>query len=409
MHTVDGKRVQVLDPGRLNTDADPDFFNAKIIIDGCPWVGNVEIHVRASDWHRHGHDNDPAYDSVILHVVDADDAPIRRSNGEIIPQLRMPCAPDLRKLYDDLVGRSDIDLPCAHTIADLPSVYITDWLSALSFERLYDKTDRISDTLKRLNNDWEATCYVTLARALGFGINSEPFERLALSTPLMFIGKHADSIFTVEALLFGQSGLLEKVLSDSYAASLDREYRFMAHKFGLRQPQSLGWKMARMRPSNFPHRRIALLAAILCEGVRMMSRILKISSTDDAARLLCPALSGYWSSHFSFGPESPHATQSISRATINILIINAVVPLMLAYGQHHSDQSLTDRAISLLESLPPEHNSIIRQFDFAGITARDAMASQALIQLRRKYCELHKCLYCRIGHRMLAAGARRPD
>ena len=278
LRTVDGLPVQIIDPGKLNTDAGPDFFNAKIVIDGRKWAGDVEIHVRASDWHRHGHDDDPAYDSVILHVVDRDDTAIRRSNGEIIPQLQMACTPDFSRRYNDLVGRADRDLPCAATIASMPGIYMADWLESLAFERIYSKTDRIDGLLSRMGGDWESACYITIARSLGFGINGDPFERLAISTPLMFIAKHCDSLLTIEALLFGQSGLLDAAPADSYVESLRREYAFMAHKFGLKPLQSPGWKMARMRPANFPHRRIATLAALLHGGTRMMSRLLEIRS-----------------------------------------------------------------------------------------------------------------------------------
>lgn len=410
MRTVDGRVVQVIDPGRLNTDAGPDFFNAKINIDGRTWAGDVEIHVRASDWHRHGHDSDRAYDSVILHVVDRDDTIIHRSNGEAIPQLRMPCTPEFQKIYNSMVGRSDVDLPCALQIKDIPGLYITDWISTLAYERIYTKTDRITGLLNRMGGDWESVCYATIARSLGFGVNGEPFERLALSLPLMFVGKHSDSLFTIEALLFGQSGLLAGVdATDSYAGNLRREYEFMAHKFGLRAPESLGWKMARMRPANFPHRRIAVLAAMLHGGFRMMSRILDISDYDSAVSILNPELSGYWASHYSFGPEGSRGSSKMSRSSVTGLIINAVVPLMFSYGQERGDLSITDRAIELLQSLPAERNSIVDLFVHAGIEADNAMTTQALIELRRQYCETHKCLYCRIGHRMLAAGARRLD
>lgn len=410
MHTVDGRHVRVIDPGLENTNSGPDFFNAKIMIDDRLWAGDVEIHVRASDWHRHNHDGDPAYDSVILHVVDRDDDVILRSNGEAIPQMRMPCTPDFHRHYSALVDRADIDLPCASTIPDNSSIYIVDWLSTLAYERLYDKSERISSLLSRLGGDWESVCYVTVARALGFGINGDPFERLALSLPLNFIGKHSDSLFSIEALLFGQSGLLDDAVSrgDSYAVALAREYAFMAHKFGLSKPQSLGWKMSRMRPANFPHRRIATLAAMLHGGFRMMSRFLDIKNIDDAETILSPSLTGYWEHRYSFGAESPQVATRLSRSSIAGIVINAVVPLMYAYADSHARTELADHAVELLQTLPPERNSIIDLFARAGIKATDAFTSQALIQLRKAYCQNRKCLYCRIGHRLLSSRSRRP-
>lgn len=411
MRTVDGRVVQVIDPGLLNTNAGPDFFNAKIRIDGRTWVGNVEIHVRASDWFRHHHDSDPAYDSVILHVVDRDDMPVRRNgSSEIIPQLVMPCAPDFADRYAAMVNHPTAELACADRLASIPSIYVDDWIAALAYERVYQKSDRVAQILARFNGDWEETCYVTLARALGFGINADAFERLALSIPLRALRKHSDSLPAIEALLFGQAGMLDSISSPShpYIARLITDYDFYATKFGLHKPQSLGWKMARMRPPNFPHRRIALLAAMLHGGFRLMTRILEASTPEEAEKIFSPALSGYWYDHYTFtGQSVPSAPATLSRNSVLILIINVVVPLLHAYGQATGSEVYTSRAFSLLHALKPESNSIVNLFLHAGIPCPDAFSSQALIQLRRAYCETRKCLYCRLGHRILSIHARR--
>lgn len=406
--TVDGIPVSILDPGSLNTGSGPDFFNAKIMIDKRLWAGDVEIHVKASDWHRHGHDGNPAYDSVILHVVDRDDTVIYRSNGEPIPQLRMPCNPDFEQRFRDLVGRSDIDLPCATTIREMSSLHLDGWIDSLAYERIHDKVDRIGGWLERFKGDWESVCYVAVARSLGFGVNGDPFERLALSLPLMFVGKHSDSLNSIEALLFGQSGLLddEKVWGE-YAQGLKQEYAFLSHKFGLRRPQGMIWKMSRMRPGNFPHRRIATLAAMLAGGFRMMSRILGVESMDDAVKLFSPQLSPYWLSHYTFAAAKGAVPSALSRSSVAGLAINAVAPLQMAYGMAHDDMSMCDRAMELMHSLPPERNTVVQLFERAGIKSSDAFTSQAVIQLRRQYCERHKCLYCRIGHRYLKSKACR--
>lgn len=409
LHTTDGKMVRIIDPGQPNNNAGPDFFNAKVVIGNNIWAGDVEIHVKASDWHRHKHDGDPAYNSVILHVVERDDTSIERSDGQIIPQMLMPCAPDFAQRYDSLTRTSNLSLPCASFISELPAIHITSWISALAFERLYAKADRAHQLLDRLDGDWESVCYVTIARSLGFGLNNDAFERLALSLPLRFIGKHSDSLLSIEALLFGQSGLLDtaKDHSDPYVERLKSEYRFLAHKFGLRQPESLGWKMARTRPANFPHRRIALLSTMLHGGFRLMSRIIETLTPEDARSIFMTANTGYWASRYNFGPSSGHNIAPLSASSANIVLINAVCPLLYAYGAAHNDTALMDRAVALLQHLPPEHNSIVGLFSDAGIKAADAFTSQALIQLRREYCEQRKCLYCRIGHRMLAASAPR--
>jgi hypothetical protein len=404
MHTVDGRTVQVIDPGLINHDAGPDFFNAKIKIGGELWSGNVEIHVRASDWRRHNHHLDEAYDSIILHVVGIDDLAITRANGEIIPQLVMPCAKDFTARFNALVNNPHHELACANDIATIPELYITDWLSSLAYQRLYNKVTRIQELLAKFNSDWEEVCYITFARALGFGLNSEPLHRLALSLPLRFMRKHSDSLLAMEALLFGQAGFLDVISKDDpYTSQLAREYSFLSTKFSLIQPKSLGWKMARMRPPNFPHRRIALLAATMEGGFRMMSRILGTKSAEDAIKLFDIQLTGYWASRYNFGPTSGIYIPALSLSSSRVLVINLVVPMLYAYGLHYDDTAICDRAVDILHELPAEHNSIIKLFTQAGISCTDAFTSQALIELRRSYCETRKCLYCRLGHRMLAA------
>lgn len=410
MFTVDGRRVQVLDPGRLNTDAGPDFFNAKVKIDGEMWVGNVEIHVRASDWFRHHHDKDEAYDSVILHVVEKDDMAVRRSSGEVIPQLCMPCSAQFSEQYNRLVGSAASELPCAREIASLPSIYLTDMISTLGYERLYSKVERIEGLLGRLGGDWSEVCYVLLARSLGFGINSDAFERLALSMPLKVLLKHSDSLTAIEAMLFGQSGLLDDAPGDdSYVSTLKTEYDFFANKFGLRRGQPLGWKMARMRPQNFPHRRIAVLAAMIEGGFDYASKMMTAKTVDEVTGLFNVTLTGQWARRCSFGSEGGGSPRGLSDSSITILVINAVIPMIYAYGQLRNDAGACARAVEMLQSMKPERNSIVELFTRAGMPCKDAFTSQALIQLRRCYCETRKCLYCRVGHRMLAMHARKRE
>ncbi len=407
MRTVDGRQVQVIDPGLINRDSGPDFFNAKIRIGGEMWSGNVEIHVRASDWRRHNHHLDMAYDSVILHVVGIDDLAIRRANGETIPQLHMPCAPDLTSRIKKLIDNPHDELACAREISGIPAIYLTDWLSSLAYQRLYSKVERIQDLLRRFNNDWEEVCYITFARALGFGINGDPLQRLAMSLPLRFMRKHSDSLTSMEALLFGQAGFLDSAPKDDpYTRLLIEEYAFLSNKFSLRQPQPLGWKMSRMRPLNFPHRRIAMLAAVMEGGFRMMSDIIEAESSEDAMSIFDIPLTGYWSSRYNFGPTAGRTLPAISHTSAGIMVINVVIPLLYAYGLAYDNRSMCDLAINMLHQLPPERNSIVKLFTGSGVQCKDAFTSQALIELRHSYCETRKCLYCRLGHRMLSAKVR---
>lgn len=407
MVTNTGKKVRVVDPGLLNTDAGPDFFNAKIEIDGHMWVGNVEMHYRATDWKRHHHDSDKAYDSVILHVVAKDDAPVRRSNGELIPQLVLEVSPQFNADYASLVGAT-IEVPCATKIKQVPHLTIVEWVEGLAFERLHGKVERIHQLLDSFNGSWEDVCYVTLARNFGFGINNDAFERLARRTPLRLLGKHSDSVLQIEALLFGQAGMLDaqKPGMDSYYNQLCTEYAFLSNKFQLTPMEKESWKLFRIRPQNFPYRRIAMLAQFIEGGFRMMNRILDAEGEKEMRALFEVELSGYWTKHYTFGKPNERATATLSRNSIDIILINTVAPLLYAYGELTGNYEMTDKAIKLLEDLRAESNSIVAHFVAYGIDCPDALTSQALVQLKREYCDARKCIYCKIGHHLLSKAAR---
>lgn len=407
MVTNTGKKVRVVDPRLLNTDAGPDFFNAKIEIDGHMWVGNVEMHYRATDWKRHRHDSDKAYDSVILHVVAKDDAPVRRTNGELIPQLVLEVSPQFNADYASLVGAT-IEVPCATKIKQVPHLTIVEWVEGLAFERLHGKVERIHQLLDSFNGSWEDVCYVTLARNFGFGINNDAFERLARRTPLRLLGKHSDSVLQIEALLFGQAGMLDaqKPGMDSYYNQLCTEYAFLSNKFQLTPMEKESWKLFRIRPQNFPYRRIAMLAQFIEGGFRMMNRILEAEGEKEMRALFEVELSGYWTKHYTFGKPNERATATLSRSSTDIILINTVAPLLYAYGELTGNYEMTDKAIKLLEDLRAESNSIVSHFVAYGIDCPDALTSQALVQLKREYCDARKCIYCKIGHHLLSKAAR---
>ncbi len=408
--TVDGERVVIIDPGLRNNNAGPDFFNAKIMIGERMWAGNVEIHVTASDWMRHRHHLDPAYDSVILHVVGASDTSVSTSKGRVVPQMVMPYTPDYRTRYDAMVNDRSSRLPCASELMRIDPIYISDWIMSLGLERLIDKANRITDYLKRVDGDWQAAAYVTLARALGFSTNSEPFERLALATPLKVLLKHAGDNEMIEAALFGQAGFIdccaEPEADRVYAARLLQNYSFMCAKYGLSAPESLGWRMARMRPPNFPQRRVAALSALICDGFKLGRNFAHVADEASARALFEVKLSPFWSVHYNFGVQAVESRTAFSHDTVTSLLINVIAPLMYAYGQEYGPDDCCERAVALLESLRPESNSLVSIFTDIGVPCTDAYMSQALIQLRRQYCEPRKCLYCRIGHRILTARAK---
>ena len=375
--TVDGLPVRIIDQGRLNTDAGPDFFNASVQIGHETWAGNVEIHVRASDWYRHHHDTDPAYDSVILHVVQVDDMRIPRKDGSLIPQMVMKCTPDAARRCNPLVEFAPASLPCTQTIRSLHPIYLTDWITALAMERLFKKSERIQAIVADTGGHWEGAAYITLARALGFGLNSQPFETLAKNLPLRFLNKHHDDLITTEALIFGQAGLIPPPSADEdpYVGRLRSEFSFMARKFSL-APLPLSWKMARTRPQNFPHRRLAI------SDIRLM---------------------GFWANRFTFSAKGGCTPKALSRNSLDVLVINVAIPLLHARAMARGDYEAMNRAAEMLQSLKSEENSIVRLLPSAEIESHDAFTSQALIELRREYCEQKKCIYCRFGHRMLSA------
>ncbi len=403
MATVDGRRVRIIDPGLLNSDAGPDFFNAKIEIDGKLWAGNVEIHTRASDWKRHNHDKDKAYDTVILHVVEKDDMPIYRTNGELIPQMVLHCASDFASKYANLVNSTN-SLPCANHLNETPSLIIAEWLQSLAFERLQSKAERIKSHYDTFYGSWEDVCYVTLSRNLGFGINNDAFERLARRTPLRLLHKHCDSLLQIESLLFGQAGMLDSALypHDAYYQQLCREYAFLANKFSLSPMDKEAWKSFRIRPQNFPHRRIAMLAHYILDGFRLMESILRAKDEKELRSLFTIELTGYWASRYSFGGSCSSSQKALGTTSIDIILINTVAPLYYAYAMTTGNYEISDKAINLLESLKPEKNTIVETFVRAGLRCDDALSSQALIQAKKEYCDTRKCLYCAIGHRLLS-------
>lgn len=411
MHTTDGERIVIIDPGRLNTASGPDFFNAKVQIGSRVWAGDVEIHVRATDWHRHGHDADPAYDSVVLHVVDTDDGRISRRNGEMIPQMVMRCRSDFHRSYAALTERADRDLPCHEWIKAMPQLHMTAWMTSLAYERVYYKADRIMELLSEYAGNWEEVGYITLARALGFGLNAEPMERLARALPMHFLRKHADDVTALEGLLLGQAGLLQQSpdIHDPYLITLRREHQFYQAKFSLLPLQPLGWKMSGIRPQSFPYRRIAYLAALIHDDSRFASTLLSLGGIAEAIAFFQRPVEGFWARHYTFGRTLDTPLSGLSRTAAIGMVINVVVPLIMAHGMATGRDERLTQAMEMLQALPSERNVIIDLFTRAGVGCRDAFTSQALIHLRRMYCEPRRCLFCRVGHRMLAATARRRD
>lgn len=395
-----GDNLKILWPGSLNTDAGPDFSNARVRLGDTEWTGNIEIHCKASDWYRHGHDRDRAYDSVILHVVAQSDRKVMRTDGSIIPQVEISFPESFYSLYNAL-SENIRGVKCESAISRIPSLIKVDWLESLGVERMHQKAERILNELKNLGGDWERTCFVTFARSLGFGLNGEPFEMLARSIPMGYMHRHADNLMQLEALLFGQAGMLDTSVHifDEYYQKLCREYYFLARKYGLRPISREVWKYSRTRPQNFPHRRIALLAKTLEGGFSMLSRMLaKANDTEALQEIFGWELEGYWLTHSDFDREGSREAKALGDMSIELLMINLVGPVLFAHAVAHGEYDKADSALYMWRNLAPERNTIIRQWKQAGINCEDAMHSQALLQLRKEYCDKNRCLDCRFGH-----------
>ena len=397
--TTDGKEIEVLNPGLHNTDAGPDFLDAKIKIDGVVWVGNVEIHMRTSDWFRHHHENNPAYQNIILHVVCEADDELRYPNGKAIPQLQMNIPDYIRRNYNQLL-RGDVTPACARIVNNLSRLQIHSWLSALQVERMEMRAQQITERRQQLEGNWEDTFFVTIARSFGFGKNGDAFEHWAQSIPMSAVGKHKDNLLQVEAIFFGQAGLLETSLEgNEYYTRLRNEYRYLKHKFGFSPINPTEWKFLRLRPQNFPHIRIAQLAMMYYQQRINLSRILNAQRVEDIMQLFDTHVSEYWKTHYTFdSPSTLSREKHLSNASRQSLIINAVAPILFCYGRYKANEALAEKGITLLEQIPAENNFIIRNWTEAGIRPENAADTQALIQLYRNYCTRRDCLRCRFGY-----------
>ena len=408
--TNDGREVEVIDPGLQNRNAGPDFFNAKVKIGGTLWVGNVEIHHRSNDWYLHGHDRDPRYDNVVLHVCETIDGEVRNSVGHDIPQVQLSVPQYIREHYEEL-QKTDHYPPCYRIIPDLTRLTVHSWLAALQTERLERKTEDIRHRAERCGGSWEDAYFVTLARNYGFSINSDTFEQWAYNVPLQAVGHHRDDLFQIEAIFMGQAGLLEldtipqhyqqDALNDGYFTRLQNEYRYLAHKFGMKPMDSSLWNFLRLRPQNFPHIRLSQLANLYHQRKAGLSQLLECTTVEQLRTLLSSHVTPYWETHYTFGSLSARNEKHLSDGSLNLLMINTAIPMLFAMGRHRQKEELCDRAIDLLEQLRPENNYIIRLWQQCGLPVQSAGDSQALIQLKKEYCDRRDCLRCRIGYEYL--------
>jgi hypothetical protein len=402
LQTDDGEPLTILHPGNQNPDGGPDFFNSRIRIGETVWAGNVEVHIIASDWYRHKHHKDKAYDNVILHVVFTNDLQVFDRNQKRIPTISVKGQFE-ESVYERyrafLTNR--LRIPCEQLIKTVTDIHFEQWAAALAVERLEQKTVQIRNSWEACRLDWEETFYQNLLKAFGFKINALPFELLAKSLPFKILMKHRDNLLQAEALLFGQAGMLEKPFSDEYPGRLRDEYHFLHAKYSLKPIDGSLWKFLRLRPSNFPSVRIAQLAELFARTDKLLSRILEINTPEDIPEIFSVTASGYWDNHYILGKASPTRPKLLGEYSIRLLTLNLVIPFLFFFGKEKGLKEFMEKGMTMLESLPGETNADLSYWEKLGMPVSNALNTQALIQLKTKYCDNKKCLSCRIGARIL--------
>ncbi len=403
LRTTEGESVEIVSPGFHNTDSGPDFENAKIRIGQTLWVGNIELHICSSDWDQHQHGNNAAYDNVILHVVYEDDRnTASRKNGERIPLvvLKERIHSNTMYRYEQLTQQKK-GIPCARFFPEIEKQTLSLFMTHLLVERLEHKVKHIYGILNECKGDWENTAFRIIARYFGASVNKEPFEQLAQSLPVKIWAKHSSDPLQVEALLFGQSGFLNDDVEDDYPKQLKKEYQYLKRLHDLQPLPKHIWKLLRLRPSNFPTLRIAQFASLLSKETNIFSVLLETKDIKTFHHFFSVEVSAYWKSHYVFDKEAKQVRSHIGTTTKNILLINAVAPLLFAYGKYKGEENYCDWALQLLESCPPEKNILMDYWISLGVSPANAFDTQALLQLRTDYCNQFRCLSCAVGLQIL--------
>jgi hypothetical protein len=397
--------VQIVHTGTANLDAGPDFYHAKIKIEETLWAGNVEIHLRSSDWYKHSHDADQAYDNVILHVVWINDVDVYHSDRTVIPVLELQhlVNPDLIHRINALSNHSHW-IACEHQLKDVDDFVVKQWLDRMLVERLQEKSDHYKELFQRSKGNWEDTFYIGLARSFGFKVNSLPFEMLAKCLPQQLLAKHKDQPLQIEALVFGVAGLLDSNFKDEYPQQLKKEYAFLKAKYQLIPIDAYLWKFAKTRPDNFPTIRLGQFAALIIKSVHLFSKIMETKEVKSLKTLFNDLpVNPYWRNHYLFDQEQKRIGTQIGEGSVDVLLINTVAPLLYLYGRELGKEEYLQKAEKLLFTLKAEKNIIVDKFALLGVKASSSFESQALLQMKNNYCNQKKCLNCSIGIKILKA------
>jgi hypothetical protein len=403
LKTVDGSPLTIINVGYLNKDAGPDFQDVSIQIGDTKWVGSVEIHVKASDWERHGHTGDKAYNNVILHVVYENDALVFRPDGTPIPALELKpyINQETEDRYRSLVQNLNW-IPCEKHIAEIDHLPMESWLLRMLIERMELKSAQLIALVEELKGSWDDAFYISLARNFGFKTNALPFELMARSLPQQLLAKHKNSARQIDALLFGQAGFLEDDFDDEYPQHLKTEYQFLKAKYRLQPIEKHLWKFLRLRPQNFPTLRLAQFSALVVKSSHLFSKVLEISDPKKIAKLFTGlTLHPYWSAHYRFDTTTQAVSTQLGISSIHNILLNSVAVTLFAYGQYTDNEEFRERSIKILETIPFEDNQITRKFVDIGVRRGNSDRSQALLHLKKVYCDSKKCLSCAIGTKIV--------
>lgn len=402
LSTTNNKSIQVFKPGLHNHNAGPDFLNAKIKLDSILWFGNVELHVNSSDWTKHKHQFDENYNTVVLHVVYEEDQPIYLENGASVPCLELKNIIPERYLTDyDALYHSVSNLPCSYDIGKLDAIFWASYSEKLLIDRLESKMTRIRTLFLDSNNDYKECFYQLLAYSLGLKINAESLLDLAKISPLLLLQKHSDQRIQVEAILYGQSGLLRRKYSSNYPKQLQKEYSFLAQKYKLKSIAPSQWRFFRLRPSSFPSLRISYLADFALKSDVIFEQLFNFKNTEEILPFLKLQVSDYWITHYVFDKTTKKSSKELGKSTLDLILINAVLPFCFFYARQKSDSEMLTRVVEAYQSVRAEDNKITRYFKDAQVPVVTAAKSQALIHLHEHYCIPRKCLNCRVFNQIL--------
>ncbi len=402
LETTQKDKLLLINSGEHNHNAGPDFFNSQIIIEDQRWAGNVEIHVKSSDWYVHGHEKDINYDSIILHVVWEHDVEIYTKENFVVPtlELKKHVNENILNNYKKLFSKSQKWINCENVINSVDPFIIDNWLERLYVERLEQKSELTQKMLNTSKNDWEAVLIKVLFKNFGLKVNGDAFLNLINSIDFSIIRKEKQSLVILEALLFGRAGLLNDDIQNAYYKTLQMEYNYLLKKHNLQANMKSQFQFFRLRPNNFPTIRIAQLAALLNQHQNLFSKITTTTQLKDYYKLFDISITEFWKTHYSFTATSKRTYKKLSKKFIDLLLINTIVPLKFIYLKYINELN-EEELISTIKLIKPEKNAVIDGFKELNVKCNDALKSQALLQLKNEYCEKNKCMQCAIGNELL--------